>query len=89
MALGAGRRDISRLVLRQGFGLAALGIVLGLTIAFAVTRLLVALLFEVSPTDPPVFASVPALLAAIALLACYLPAQRAASVPPLEAIRNE
>jgi ABC-type antimicrobial peptide transport system permease subunit len=89
MALGAGRRDISRLVLRQGFVLAAVGIVVGLVLAFLVTRLMVALLFEVSPTDPPIFASVPALLAAIALLACYIPARRAASVEPLEAIRAE
>ncbi len=89
MALGAGRRDISRLVLRQGFVLAAAGIGLGLVLAFLVTRLLVALLFEVSPTDPPIFASVPALLAAIALLACWVPARRAASVQPLEAIRSE
>jgi len=89
MALGAGRRDISRLVLRQGFVLAAAGIALGLVLAFVVTRLLVALLFEVSPTDPPIFASVPALLASIALLACYVPARRAAAVQPLEAIRTE
>ncbi|HYU34418.1 MAG TPA: ABC transporter permease [Thermoanaerobaculia bacterium] len=89
MALGAGRQDISRLVLRQGFVLAAAGIVLGLVLAFLVTRLMVALLFEVSPTDPPIFASVPALLAAIALLACYIPARRAAAVQPLEAIRTE
>jgi len=89
MALGAGRRDISRLVLRQGFVLAAIGIGVGVVLAFWVTRFMVALLFEVSPTDPPIFASVPALLATIALLACYVPARRAAAVQPLEAIRSE
>jgi ABC-type antimicrobial peptide transport system permease subunit len=89
MALGAGRRGISRLVLRQGFVLAAIGICVGLVLALLVTRLMVALLFEVSPTDPPIFASVPTLLAAIALLACYIPARRAASMEPLEAIRAE
>jgi putative ABC transport system permease protein len=89
MALGAGRRDISRMVLKEGLGLALLGILLGLAGAFALTRLMLALLFDVSPTDPATFAAVPALLAAIALFASWLPAQRAASVQPLEAIRSE
>ena len=89
MALGAGKRDISRMVLREGLGLALLGIALGLAAAFALTRFMKALLFEVSPADPLTFAAVPALLALIALFACWLPAQRAAGVPPLEAIRSE
>ena len=89
MALGAGRPDISRLVLRQGMSLALTGIAVGLLGAFLTSRLIVALLFEVSPTDPPVFATVPVLLALIALVACWVPAERAASVPPLEAIRAE
>jgi putative ABC transport system permease protein len=89
MALGAGRRDISRMVLKESLGLALLGILLGLAGAFALTRLMLALLFDVSPTDPATFAAVPALLAAIALFASWLPAQRAASVAPLEAIRSE
>ena len=89
MALGAGRRDISRMVLKEGLGLALAGIGLGLLGAFAVTRLMLALLFDVSPTDPATFAAVPALLAVIALFASWLPAQRAASVTPLEAIRYE
>ena len=89
MALGAGKRDISRMVLREGLGLALLGIVVGLAAAFALTRFMVALLFEVSPADPLTFAAVPALLALIALFASWLPAKRAAGVPPLEAIRSE
>jgi putative ABC transport system permease protein len=89
MALGAGRQDISRMVLKEGLGLALLGILLGLAGSFAMTRLMLALLFDVSPTDPATFAAVPALLAVIALFASWLPAQRAASVQPLEAIRSE
>ena len=89
MALGAGRGDISRMVLKEGLGLALTGIGLGLLGAFAVTRLMMALLFDVSPTDPLTFAAVPALLATIALFASWVPAQRAASVTPLEAIRSE
>jgi putative ABC transport system permease protein len=89
MALGAGRGDISRMVLKEGLGLALAGIAVGLLGALAVTRLLTALLAGVSPTDPLTFAAVPALLATIALFASWVPAQRAASVEPLEAIRAE
>jgi putative ABC transport system permease protein len=89
MALGAGRGDIARMVLKEGVGLALAGIAVGLFGAFVMTRLMAALLFDVSPTDPVTFVAVPALLAAIALFASWVPAQRAASVPPLEAIRYE
>ena len=89
MALGAGRGEVSRMVLRQGLVLAAAGIVLGLGGAAAATHLLRASLFEVSPTDPVTFAAVPLVLLAIALLATYLPARRAAAVEPLEALRYE
>ena len=89
MALGAARGDISRMVLREGFLITLVGIGIGLIGAFGVTRLLLALLFDTSPLDPAIFATVPALLAAVALLASWLPAERAASVEPLEAIRYE
>ena len=89
MALGAGRGDIARMVLREGLGLTLVGIAVGLLGAFAATRLMVSLLFDVSPTDPVTFVAVPTLLALIALFACWMPAQRAATVPPLEAIRYE
>jgi putative ABC transport system permease protein len=89
MALGARREDVERMVLRQGLVLAVAGVVLGLAGSLAVTRLMRALLFEVTPFDPATFAAVPVLLAAIALLASWVPARRAASVEPLEAIRYE
>jgi putative ABC transport system permease protein len=89
MALGARREDVSRMVLRQGLFLSIAGVVCGLAAALGATRLLRALLFEVSPLDPTIFAAVPLLLAAVALLASWLPARRAASIEPLEAIRYE
>ena len=89
MALGAKPGDVSGMVLKEGLVLALLGIGLGIAGALAVTRFMQALLFEVSTTDPATFAAVPLLLAAVALLASYLPARKAAGVEPLEAIRYE
>jgi putative ABC transport system permease protein len=89
LALGAERRDILWLALRQGFRLAALGIALGLAGAVVTTRALRSLLFGVSPTDPLTFVAIPFLLALVALLACYLPARRAAKVDPMIALRHE
>jgi predicted permease len=89
MALGARREDISRMVLREGLGIILAGVVIGLAGALAATRLMLALLYGVSPTDPGTFAAVPVLLAAVALLASWVPAQRAAAVEPLESIRHE
>ena len=89
MALGAARRDISRMVIREGAAITLLGIGIGLAFALALTRLMLALLYDVSPTDAATFAAVPMLLAAVALLASWIPARRAAAVEPLEAIRYE
>jgi len=87
-ALGASAKGILALVLRQGMGLTLAGVVLGLTGALALTRLLTSLLYDVSPTDPVTFTLVGVLLVGIALLACWLPARRALRVDPLEALRE-
>jgi putative ABC transport system permease protein len=89
IALGAGEGRVVRLVLRQGAVLAAIGVVIGLTAAVAASRLLASLLFGVTATDPVTFAVVPVVLGAVALLAVWLPARRAARVDPIVAIRAE
>jgi predicted permease len=89
MALGAARRDVNRLVLREGLPLIAAGLAFGLAAAFGLTRLMSALLFGVSPVDPVTFAAVSIALAAVALVASYLPARRASSMDPTEALRWE
>jgi putative ABC transport system permease protein len=89
MALGASPADIFRLVMGQGVRLILLGVVMGLAASFAVMRLLSSLLFGVSPSEPFTFVGVALLLAAVALLACYLPARRAMRVDPLVALRYE
>ena len=89
MALGASAGDVLKLVLRSGFKLAAIGIVVGLIAAFVATRVLSSLLYEVSATDPSIFFIDAFLLAAAALLACYIPARRATRVDPLVALRYE
>jgi putative ABC transport system permease protein len=89
MALGARAGDVARLLVGEGMRLAALGIVIGLAGALVLTRFMRGLLYEVSATDPLTYAGIAALLALVALLACYLPARRAARVDPLVALRHE
>ena len=89
MALGAGRREVLRLVVGQGMAPTLLGLGIGLAAAFWLTRAMSALLFGVSPTDPATFAAVAAALAAVALAANYLPARRATGISPVEALRGE
>ncbi len=89
LALGARKGDVIRLVLKQGMRPALAGAALGLAGAWAMTRLISGLLFEVSATDPLTFAAVTLLLLAIALLACWIPARRATKVDPMIALRCE
>ncbi len=89
LALGAERRNILQMVLRQGLWLALTGAAVGLIGALIVSHLMAGLLYGVRPTDPPTFAGVAILLMGIALLACYIPARRAMRVDPIVALRYE
>jgi predicted permease len=90
MALGAQRRDVLQLVLKQGFGLTITGVVIGAFAAYVATKLIdTQQLYQVSATDPFVFAAIALLLTTVGMLACYLPARRATRVDPLEALRHE
>lgn len=89
MALGAARGNILTLVVRQGFRLALAGIVIGLAAASGITRLMAFMLYHVKPDDFPTFALTSVLLAAVAVLACYIPARRAASADPARVLRYE
>ncbi len=89
MALGAQARNVLGIVVGDGMRLTIIGMVIGLAGAWAVTRLLASLLYDVSASDPLTFAGVPLVLAAVAWLACYLPARRATKVDPPAALRHE
>jgi putative ABC transport system permease protein len=89
MALGAKRSDVMNLVLSHAARLAALGTMLGVLAAFALARLLKSLIFEVSTSDPATFASVAAMVILVALLAGYIPALRATTTDPVNALRAE
>jgi len=89
MALGAQRAHVFGMVIRQGMGSAAIGMLAGVLTALAATRALTSLLFAVKPTDPLTFAVVLSLLTAVALAACYFPARRAMSMNPMTVLRSE
>jgi predicted permease len=89
VALGAGSGNVLGMVIRHGMGLSALGLGIGLAGAFAVRRFLASLVFDVSPSDPLIYAGVAALMLGVALVACYVPARRASRVDPLIALRSE
>jgi putative ABC transport system permease protein len=89
MALGAAKGVILSLIVAQGLRLALAGIIVGMAAAFALTRVLTSLLFGITPNDPLTFGVVAILLVGVALLACYIPARRAAKVDPKVALRYE
>jgi ABC-type antimicrobial peptide transport system permease subunit len=89
MALGATGAGIGRMVITRGLVEVALGLAIGLAGALAVTRVLRALLVQVSPTDPATFVAMSAFEVGVALLACWLPASRAARVDPIRALRHD
>jgi ABC-type lipoprotein release transport system permease subunit len=89
MALGAERQSITAMFVRNGLALAGIGVVCGLVTAFASMRLMSSLLFNVSPVDPVTYATITAGVLITALLACYLPSRRGATVDPVNALRAE
>jgi ABC-type antimicrobial peptide transport system permease subunit len=89
MALGADRGVIRKLVVWQGMRLTIIGVILGVGAAFGLTRLIASFLFGVKSWDPTIFVAVPVILSAVALLAVWLPASRAARMDPMNALRVE
>src|SRR5262249_32792404 len=89
MTLGAQRGDVMRLVINQDALLAGIGILIGIGAAFGLTRLMASMLYGVRPTDPLTFSTVAILLTLNALLACYIPTQRAMHVDPMVALKYE
>ncbi len=88
-ALGAAARDVIGLVMKEGLRLAVVGLVVGLGVSFAITRLMRQLLFEVSPTDPWLYSGVSLFICSVAALACFVPALRATRIDPMQALRAE
>jgi len=89
MALGAQVRDVIRLVVRHGLGLALIGLGVGLAASFALSRLMASMVYGVTTFDPLTYIGTTALLLLVAIAACYLPARRAARVDPMVALRYE
>jgi ABC-type antimicrobial peptide transport system permease subunit len=89
MALGAARGEVMRMVVGDGMRLIAIGLILGVGCAFVLTGLIATLLYGVTPTDPIAFAAAAVALAAVALVACLVPASRATRIAPASALRNE
>jgi ABC-type antimicrobial peptide transport system permease subunit len=89
MALGAQRRDVLLLIIKDGAKFSFVGVVLGVAGAFGVTRLLASQLYGVSTTDPITYAAVAIAMTVVTLLACYIPARRAMRIDPLVALRYE
>jgi ABC-type antimicrobial peptide transport system permease subunit len=89
MALGAPRSSVVRMILRQGLTPVTVGLAVGLVGALTLTRVAARLLFAIEPTDPVTYAAVVAMLAAVAALACLVPARRAAAIDPMRALRAD
>ncbi len=89
MALGGNRGDVAKLVIGQGMIVVVGGVIVGMALALAATRLMASLLFGVGATDPRAFTGVAALMVTVALMACALPAWRAMRVQPAAVLRNE
>jgi len=88
-ALGAQTRDVMTLFVGQGLALALIGIAIGSVVAFALTRVMTRLLYEVSATDAATFVAVPLLITTVSLMACYIPVRRAVKIDPMIALRQE
>jgi putative ABC transport system permease protein len=89
IALGARPADVRMMVLRQGLGVTLAGVTVGLIAAWASTRLMASLLFQISANDPATFVSVTLVLTAVSMVATYLPARKAARIDPSQALREE